>query len=145
LQDEHPVVERRDTIVPSSRANISLCTALILVVAVPTMTVEEDWHGHPMIDQPTHVWLLAAGIVVVAFFIGGALAGYRRPSAAAAQGAIVGVLAVGVLLFGASIRRLLVVHDGLPRAVVGLWCLGAIVSLVCTILGAEVGRWLTRH
>ena len=54
---------------------------LVLAVAVPTMIIEEDWHGRPMIDQSTHLWIIAACLVAGAFFIGGAVVAFRRPSA----------------------------------------------------------------
>ena len=51
--------------------------ALILVIAVPTMVVEEDWHGRPMIEQGNLLWLVPAAFVVLAFFLGGRLMGKR--------------------------------------------------------------------
>jgi hypothetical protein len=39
----------------SSWADIAVSAVLVLVISVPTMIVEEDWHGHPMIEQPGHL------------------------------------------------------------------------------------------
>ncbi len=52
--------------------------ALILVIAVPTMVVEEEWGGRPMIEQGNLLWLVPAALVVLAFFLGGTSWGSGR-------------------------------------------------------------------
>jgi O-antigen/teichoic acid export membrane protein len=116
---------------------------LVLAVAVPTLAVEEDWHGHPMIDEPTHLWVLAACLVAAAFVIGGVVAGHRRPSAAAIVATTAACVAVAVLLACDVLRRLVLVHDGLPIPVVRLWCLGVVTALVLSAAGSMLGRRLT--
>jgi hypothetical protein len=106
------------------------------------MAIEEDWHGRPMIDQATRLWLVAAALVAVAFFVGGALAGYLCPSAAVKVGAAVGTIATGTLVAGAVYRRLWVVHVGVPSAVLYLWILGSVAALILVIAGALIGRQL---
>jgi hypothetical protein len=68
---------------PRSRgwADIVGSALLVLAISVPTMIIEEDWHGRLMIDQPTHLWIIAGCAVAAAFFIGGAIVACRRPSA----------------------------------------------------------------
>jgi hypothetical protein len=112
----------------------------MLVISVPTMVVEEDWHGHPMIEQPNHLWVIAACLVAAAFLIGGAVAGHRRPSAAIRNATVAASLAVLVLLVGALIRRLMVVHEGVPGRVVQFWCMGVVTALVLSALGSLFGR-----
>ena len=107
------------------------------------MVVEEDWHGRPMIDQPTHLWIIPACIVASVFLLGGAVAGFRRPTAAVAHAIAAASLALAVLLLGAVSRRLWVVGEGVPIAVVGLWCLGVLWALVLSAIGSLLGRWLT--
>jgi hypothetical protein len=128
-----------------SWADVGVSAFLMLVIAVPTMAVEEDWHGRPMIDLPTHLWLVPAFFVVAAFLVGGAVAGYRcRSAAAAAANAMAaGGLAAVVLVAGAMARRLWLVHEGFPGAVVRLWCIGLVATLVFSALGSQVGRQLT--
>ena len=53
--------------------DVFLSALLMLAVAVPTMAVEEDWHGRPMIDQGTPLAAVAGCLVAAAF-----LAGSRR-------------------------------------------------------------------
>jgi hypothetical protein len=113
---------------------------LVLSVAFPTMAVEEDWHGHPMIDQGNHLWLVAGLLVAACFVAGGAVAGRLRPFAAAKHAAAAATLAVVVLLVAAVSRRVWVAHEGVPMAVVGLWCLGTVASLVLAMAGAHLGR-----
>ena len=54
----------------SGWSDVTLCALLVLAVAVPTMAIEEDWHGSPMIDQPSHLWIVAAALVAGAFLVG---------------------------------------------------------------------------
>ena len=48
---------------------------LALGVATPTLVIEENWHGRPMIDQPGHAWVLPTLVVAAAFAVGGAVGG----------------------------------------------------------------------
>ena len=86
----------------------------MLVVAIPAMIVEENWHGQPMIDEGTYLWLLPAFLVASAFLFGGALAGFRCRSTAVAHAGAAASLAVAVLVLGALFRRIGVVHEGVP-------------------------------
>jgi hypothetical protein len=116
---------------------------LVLAVSVPTMIVEEDWHGRPMIDQPTHLWILAACVVAASFFAGGAIVAFRRPSAPTRYAAATGILAVLVLLIGGLYRRRRVVHEQIPREVQHLWLLGVIAAVALSVAGSLFGRLLT--
>ena len=89
------------------------------------MVVEENWHGQPMIDEGTYLWLLPALLVALAFLFGGALAGFRCRSTAVAHAGAAASLAVAILVLGALFRRLGVVHERVPPDVVRLWLLGA--------------------
>jgi len=130
---------------PESRARLSWVDVgwsvlLVLVVAVPTMAVEEDWHGRPMIDQSSHLWLVAAVLVAAAFVAGGAVAGFRRPHAPTAHATAAASVSVLALLAAALIRRFWLVHGHLPHTVVALWGLGAAAALGLSAVGAQVGR-----
>jgi hypothetical protein len=142
---EHPGAEHPARIARFRWANTLLSVALILVIAVPTMALEESWYGRPMIDQHSHLWLIPAGVVVLAFFLGGLVSAFRLPSAPVVDSALVGAAAVGVLVLGALIRRFLFVHDGLPPDVVQLWIGGAVVAVALTMAGAGLGRRLARR
>jgi hypothetical protein len=123
--------------------DIGLSTCLVLAVSVPTMALEEDWNGRPMIDETNHLWIIAAFLVAAAFLVGGAMAGYRRPAAAATDSAAAAGIAVAVLLMGAVSRRLWMTHQDVPFAVARLWCLGVVASLLLSSAGAMLGRRLT--
>jgi len=125
-----------------SWADIGISALLILVISVPTMAVEEDWHGRPMIDEPTHLWIIATCLVAAAFLVGGAVAGHRRPSAAPEHATAAASLAIAVLLAAAILRRLWLAHEGVPVGVVGLWCLGVVTALFLSAAGSLLGRWL---
>jgi hypothetical protein len=114
---------------------------VVLVIAIPTMVVEENWHGRPMIDGG-HLWILPALLVASAFLFGGALAGFRSVSTPVSHAAAAAGFAVAVLLLGAVIRRLGVVHEGVPDDVVHLWILGAVGALVLSVIGSLLGRRL---
>jgi hypothetical protein len=122
--------------------DVALPALLELVVAVPTMAVEESWHGRPMIDQHDGLWLVAGVVVAIAFLGGGALAGYRLPAAAAKHAVIATALAVAVMLVGALARRLFVAHEGVPHSVQLLWWLGSGTALVLGAVGSQLGRRL---
>ncbi len=119
--------------------------ALALVISVPTMAVEEDWHGLPMLDQPIHfwwifpAWVIPLLIVMAAMVVGGALAGRTRPSHAVARGAAVGILAVVVLLAADSVRRFALESKGVPVVIGELWMGGSFTCLVMSSLGGYLG------
>jgi hypothetical protein len=107
-----------------------------LVVSVPTLTIEEDWHGRPMIDQPGHLWIVAAVVAALGFVLGGAV-GARRSTVlwrAVSVGAIVGAAVSAVLLLADVVRRS-VSHQALSSAVVRLWVGAALISIVIASLG----------
>jgi hypothetical protein len=122
--------------------DVAVSAVLMLAVAGPTLAVEEDWHGHPMIDQPTHLWLVPVVLVMAAFVLGGALAGYRRPAAPALHATAAAGVAVAVLLLGAVARRVWLAHEGIPVDVAQLWCLAAVTAFVLSGVGSQLGRWL---
>jgi hypothetical protein len=109
---------------------------LMLVVSVPTMVIEEDWHGHPMIDEPTHLWMIAACLVAAAFLAGGAVAGIRRPANALQCAVAAGGGSSVVLIVAGLCRRLWVAHEGVPGAVVRLWFFGVLTALILSATGA---------
>lgn len=115
---------------------IALPALLVLIVSIPVMVLEEDWHGRPMIDEGTHLWILPAFVVACAFLFGGGLAGFRCRSAAVAHALPAAIFAVAILLFGAVWRRFWVVHEGTPIAVVYLWCLGVTAALMLSLIGS---------
>lgn len=121
-------------------ADVCVSTFLVVAVAVPTMAVEEDWHGHRMIDEQSHLWIIAACLVAVAFLGGGAVAGYRSPTGAAIRAIAATSLAVAVLLVGAESRRLWLAHKGVSAAVAQFWCLGVAAALLLSGAGWLIGR-----
>lgn len=125
-------------------ADIVGSALLVLAVSVPTMIIEEDWHGRPMIDQSTHLWIIAGCIVAAAFFCGGAIVAFRRPSAPTRYAAATGFVAVAVLLIGGLSRRLWLVHENVSVAVQHLWLLGVVAAVTMSIAGSLLGRQLTR-
>jgi hypothetical protein len=117
----------------------------VLIVSIPVMVIEEDWHGRPMIDEGTYLWILPAFLVASAFLFGGALAGFRSPSTAVGHAVLVTTFALVILLLGAMLRRFWVVHEGVPIAVLYLWCLGIIGALMLTLIGSLLGRRLATN
>jgi peptidoglycan/LPS O-acetylase OafA/YrhL len=107
------------------------------------MAIEETWRGHPMIDEPTHLWIIAACLVAAAFLLGGAVAGHRRPSAASGHAAVAAGLAVAVLIVAGVVRRLWLAREGVPYGVARLWCLGAVAALLLSAAGSLLGRRLS--
>src|ERR1035438_8793594 len=98
-------------------ADIGMSALVILVVSVPTMAVEEDWHGRPMIDEPTHLWIIATCLVAAAFLVGGGVGGRRRRAAPPDPPRPAASLAVAVLLVAAILRRFWLAHEGVPVGV----------------------------
>jgi len=125
-------------------AEIAGSALLVLAVSIPTMIIEEDWHGRPMIDQGTHLWVLAACLVAGAFFAGGAMVAFRLPSAPTTYAAATGILAVAILLIGALYRRHWVAHEVIPTGVEHLWFAGVVLAVVLSLAGSVLGRHLTR-
>ena len=130
----------------SGWADIVLPVCLMLAIAVPVLVVEENWHGHPMIDDPNQLWLVPAFIVGCAFLCGGALSGYRRPEARVRYAVGTAAIVLSALMLADLFRRVFVVHQGQPqRAVFGLWGLGVVAGLAFSMLGALLGRRLAVH
>jgi hypothetical protein len=113
----------------------------VLVVSIPALVVEENWHGRPMLEQG-YIWLLPAFLVALAFLLGGALAGFCSRSTAVAHAGAAAGFAVAILVLGALYRRLSVVHESVPNGVVALWTLGALAALVLSVVGSLLGRRL---
>lgn len=109
------------------------------------MVLEEDWHGTPMIDQRTDLWAVALLLVVGAFLLGGAVSGYRSPDAALRHAVTAAGLTVTVLLTAALWRRVWVVHEGTPHAVVKLWCLATFGALAFSAIGSQIGKHLSHR
>ena len=115
--------------------------AVIMVIATPTLAVEEDWHGQPMLDQPGHLWLIPTLVVAAAFALGGAV-GARRASqwwAAAVQGLALGAAAAVIFLAGDIVRRA-IRHQAVSSAVLRLWVEAALLSLAISGIGAAIGH-----
>jgi hypothetical protein len=119
---------------------------LVLLVSIPVMIVEEEWHGRPMIDDGTHLWLLPAFLVASAFLLGGVLAGFRCPRRALVHAGAVAGVALAVLLLGAILRRVWIVHEGTQDAVLLLWAFGAAGTLTLSLVGSLFGRrWAAKR
>jgi hypothetical protein len=103
------------------------------------MVVEENWHGRPLIDGGTHLWILPAFLVASSFLVGGVRVGFRHPSTAVTHAVAVASFALAILLLGAVFRRLWVVHEGVPIDVVCLWCLGTIGAFMMCVIGSLLG------
>lgn len=102
----------------------------ILAISVPTLAVEENWHGRPLIDQPGAFWVIPTVIVLAAFFAGGAFA--RRSALTA------GALAAVALDLADIVRRAEVTHQATPAAIWGLWALASVVSVLTSVLGGTL-------
>ena len=124
---------------------IAVPASLVLIVSIPVMIVEEDWHGRPMIDEGTYLWILPAFLVASAFLFGGALAGFRSPSTAVGHAVPSASFALAILLLCEVLRRFWVVHEGVPIAVVRLWCLGIVGALMLSLIGSLLGRRLATN
>jgi hypothetical protein len=124
-------------------SDIAVPVLVELAVSVPTLLIEETWHGRPMIDERSALWVVPACIVAAAFLTGGAIAGYRRRSTAAAITATsTATLAVAVLLAADLVRRFWLVHEKLPRGVERLWYLGVAAALMMSAAGSQIGSRL---
>ena len=110
-----------------------------LVVAAPTLVIEEDWHGRPMIDQPGHLWIIPAVVVAAAFAAGGAFGtrGVVELWRALWQGLLVGVASAGVLLLADVVRRAMR-DQSTSSGVFRLWIEAALLSAVISSLGGAI-------
>jgi len=126
-----------------ARATIGL--VVILVVSVPTLAVEENWHGTPLIDQPDHKWVLPAIVVAAAFVVGGLIAASRRRwwLDGALHGLLVGAVASAVLLAADAVRRH-GLHKTANPAVFKLWVVAAIASCALGAIGGAFRPWDNR-
>lgn len=120
---------------------------MALAITAPTLIIEENWHGRPMIDRPGDLWLVPTLVVAVGFALGGAVRARRTNELwrAMVQGLVLGVVVTGVLLGADAVRRALH-HQALSSGVVRLWVEAALLSIVLTSLGGAAGYlYATRH
>ena len=112
-----------------------------LVISGPVMMWESMWRGQPMIDQPGHLWVVPAVIVIATFFVGGAIADRhrRRAIGAIAQG-IALAIPVSLVLIIADIGRRLFLNKSLPLPVAELWLYSLVGTVVVASFGALFGR-----
>jgi hypothetical protein len=117
--------------------------ALVLTfgLATPTLIVEENWHGQPMIDQPGHLWVLPTLVVAAAFALGGSISARRATQMwkAMVQGIILGTVVAGTLLTGDVVRRAMV-HRTISEGVLRLWVEAAVLSVVIASLGGGIAH-----
>jgi len=111
-----------------------------LVVTVPTLALEEDWHGRPMIDQPGHLWVIPTFVVAAGFALGGAVCARRSAELWLAlwRGVILGTIVAGGLL-AADVARRFERHQSLSGGVLRLWVEAALLSIVIASLGGAAG------
>jgi hypothetical protein len=114
--------------------------AVILVVAIPTLVIAEDWHGRPMIDQPGELWVIPTLMVAAGFALGGAVYARRTKELwrALSQGLVLGTV-VAVALLAADVVRRATRHQALSSGVLRLWVEAALLSIVLTSLGGAAG------
>jgi hypothetical protein len=112
---------------------IALAAAITLSIAVPTLTIEEFWHGRPMIDQSA-LWAVPAILASAAFIVGGAFAGWWARDHTGA-GLSSGAIAAGFLVVADVTRRLLITHQGLVWPVDRLWIIAGCGAVVLSTLG----------
>ncbi len=112
-----------------------------LAVSVPALTLEEDWHGRPMIDQPSHLFVLPLLVAAAGFCLGGGIAGQRAARFAAAlwHGAVVGA-AASVVLVAADVLRRSAHHERLSAPVGRLWLETAVLATVLAALGGALAQ-----
>ncbi len=134
-----PTSSFRRSVRPASVLRLLAGIGVTLIVAAPTLVIEEDWHGRPMIDQPGHLWVVPALVVAAAFALGGALGarGLVELWRALWHGLLVGVVSAG-LLFLADVVRRAMADQVTPRGVWRLWIEGVAVSVVLASLGGAV-------
>ncbi|MGH9007177.1 MAG: hypothetical protein ACRDV6_05605 [Acidimicrobiales bacterium] len=110
-------------------------------IAAPTLVIEEDWHGRPMIDQPGHLWVVPTFVVAAAFTIGGLLCARRttESSRALVEGLGLGATVAGTFLVIDVVRRA-ARHQALSQGVFRLWVEAALLSVVLASLGAAMGH-----
>jgi hypothetical protein len=108
-------------------------------LAAPTLILEENWHGQPMIDQPGYLWVLPTLVVAAAFALGGSISARRAAEMwkAMVQGIILGTLVAGTLL-GADVGRRALVHRAISEGVLRLWVEAALLSVVIASLGGAI-------
>jgi hypothetical protein len=116
----------------------------ILVVALPVVLAIEAVKGDDLAGEESSIWALGALAVVVAFVIGGGIAGARRPETAIGHSVAAAALAFVVLVVVACARRL-VDGAGLPSAVGATFVLLAIVCLSMGILGGYLAMRIRAH
>jgi hypothetical protein len=112
-----------------------------LAIVGPTFWQEETWHGAPLIDRGGVLWLLPSFLMAFGFYLGGAIAGYRRRWAkvALSQGVAASTATIGVI-FAADLYRRHSLGESLP-ALVGEYWIGALfVASLVSGLGAISGR-----
>jgi hypothetical protein len=128
---------------PRAMRWVAMAQGLIVtfVLATPTLAIEEDWHGRPMIDQPGHLWVVPTFVAAAAFAIGGVLCARRTTESwrALVEGLALGATVAGTFLVVDVVRRA-VRHQALSQGVLRLWVEAALLSVVLASLGGAMGH-----
>jgi hypothetical protein len=106
------------------------------LIAAPVLTVEETWHGRPMIDQPGFLWVISGAIVLMAFCAGGLVAAHRSGDRNA--GLQAGAYAAAVLVAADIFRRSLITHQRVAWPIVSLWAAASVAATAICWLGGHV-------
>jgi hypothetical protein len=112
-----------------------------MAIVGPTFWREETWHRVPLIDQGGFLWLIPSILMGIGFFLGGAIAGFRRRRAKDAfwQGLAASTATIGVI-FAADLCRRHSAGESLPVLVVAYWIGALFAAGLVGGLGAVSGR-----
>jgi hypothetical protein len=132
-----------DAVSRTDRWSVVYGVLVSLVIVTPTFFTEEFWHGAPLIDRGGTSWLVPAAVMAVGFFLGGLIAGYRRPRLrqALAAGLVTGGITI-VLIFAADLVRRAALGQDMLLRVMEYWVGAMGSSLLVGGLGGVSGYWL---
>jgi hypothetical protein len=131
--------------VVASRRSLWAGYCVTFVVAAPPLAIEESWHGHPMIDTGTPIWIPFAVWAAAAFVLGAALVADTRPRASIERGLLLGIVMTVVLVGCDLFRRFTVVGEGISFGVVRLLLIASFASIALSGLSGYLGSAFWRH
>lgn len=126
------------------RRRLRRAVLVILVLAVPTLVIVRAVKGGDLTGRESNLWLVAVGVVLVAYAVGGFVAARGTPDLPLSHSAAAAGYAFGVMAVGAVVAALAGGNHIRGGVVIAVILLGALCVCVAVLGGYAAVWWADR-